>query len=394
MEYLKKFTKDGRAFIGTFPILTKPVVCPVSILGNVVIPPREICNCFDAGYYQKPQNEDVFYSGYVILVRYSNTLGPCPGGHSCDRAIFKLTANGVVIGSVNLNNGNDGGDRTNPPITITKQVAETIFLADPRNQLDLALVCDLPDNIGCHTSVSWVTVYNESDPFTSIYDGCPVDNFVTLYPSSIIVSSIEFDYHCINGTILKCYRDPIRGCMNKYSLNYNPLAESSDGSCGASLLVSLYFANKISTIFYADDGLVDTVGNLYNDNTIYGGMGSDDGVLYNPTHSYTDSPIQSIFYADDGRILVKSHIYTDSGIVGILVSSDGQVNPIKYIYSNDKIQSIFSFNNGTPITMSYLYPSDKIYGITLSDTGVITFSTHLVSVDSMSGTFVADDGSF
>ena len=56
--------------------------------------------------------------GAEVEVRYSNEHGPCPGGHECDRAVFRLEVGGepcgagyLPIGLANLNNAVDGGDR-------------------------------------------------------------------------------------------------------------------------------------------------------------------------------------------------------------------------------------------------------------------------------------------
>jgi hypothetical protein len=63
--------------------------------------------------------------GAVVTVGYSNASGPCPGGHQCDAAVFRLEvaepcwdprsvgddAGFVPIGLANLNNSVDGGDR-------------------------------------------------------------------------------------------------------------------------------------------------------------------------------------------------------------------------------------------------------------------------------------------
>jgi len=63
-------------------------------------------------------------SGYLIEAMYSNTDGPCPGGHSCDRANFSLYVNQQKIMDVNLNNLCDGGDKISssiiPPGTISQ----------------------------------------------------------------------------------------------------------------------------------------------------------------------------------------------------------------------------------------------------------------------------------
>jgi hypothetical protein len=61
---------------------------------------------------------------------------PCRGKHKCDRAIFNVKLNGVVIGEANLNNENDGGSR-NATLIVTSEQATTI--GGNSNQLVLAL---------------------------------------------------------------------------------------------------------------------------------------------------------------------------------------------------------------------------------------------------------------
>jgi len=52
-----------------------------------------------------------------IVVRYSDSEGPCPGSHRCDRAVFDVELVGQpcgarrLLGRADLDNGDDGGDR-------------------------------------------------------------------------------------------------------------------------------------------------------------------------------------------------------------------------------------------------------------------------------------------
>lgn len=68
--------------------------------------------------------------GTDITVQYSNGNGPCPGGHCCDAAVFRVElAHGgsrVVLGSANLNNGNDCGDRGPFTFTITQEMLDSL----------------------------------------------------------------------------------------------------------------------------------------------------------------------------------------------------------------------------------------------------------------------------
>lgn len=131
--------------------------------------------------------------GMQISVRYSNTEGPCPGGHQCDAAIFRLTANGVDLGRVNLNNGDDGGDRSFA-LTITDEMAEAIGTG----VVTFALTCDptdpefdpVPFSGACHMPIGWVQILA---PVTgeSLYNACPAGSFFSL---DIIVRSDQFSF--------------------------------------------------------------------------------------------------------------------------------------------------------------------------------------------------------
>ena len=63
-------------------------------------------------------------AGTDITVQYSSSTGPCPGGHQCDAAIFRIELRRgsarVVLGSANMNNGDDGGDRGPFTFTVTQ----------------------------------------------------------------------------------------------------------------------------------------------------------------------------------------------------------------------------------------------------------------------------------
>ncbi len=69
-------------------------------------------------------------AGTFISIQYSNSSGPCPGGHQCDAAIFRVElAHGsarVVLGTANLNNGSDGGDRGPFEFTVTQEQLDSL----------------------------------------------------------------------------------------------------------------------------------------------------------------------------------------------------------------------------------------------------------------------------
>ena len=69
-------------------------------------------------------------AGTSVTVQYSNSNGPCPGGHYCDAAVFRVElASGsahVVLGTANLNNGDDGGDRGPFTFTVTQAMLDSL----------------------------------------------------------------------------------------------------------------------------------------------------------------------------------------------------------------------------------------------------------------------------
>lgn len=120
-----------------------------------------------------------------IRVQYSNTLGPVPGGHYCDSAVYKVTANDITIGWANLNNATDGGDRL-VDLVISAEQAQEIVAGSDSTHLNLSLICD-PSYPGfdllaydglCHPNLAWVIVYNAEG--TVLYDGAPVGLFLTI----------------------------------------------------------------------------------------------------------------------------------------------------------------------------------------------------------------------
>ena len=69
-------------------------------------------------------------AGTDITVQYGNGNGPCPGGHCCDAAVFRLelhNGNGTaVLGTANLNNGSDCGDRGPFTFTVTQAILDSL----------------------------------------------------------------------------------------------------------------------------------------------------------------------------------------------------------------------------------------------------------------------------
>ncbi|KQT20921.1 hypothetical protein ASG22_16005 [Chryseobacterium sp. Leaf405] len=131
-------------------------------------------------------------SSMEIIVQYNQSLGPCPGGHTCNSAKFNLMANGIVnLGLVNLNNAgavlqpgqNRPNNETSGPnrinsFLISPAQAQSIADTDPNGDgfISFSLVCA---EATCHTGVAWTTIKLGGN---IIYNGCPTNNFLTINP--------------------------------------------------------------------------------------------------------------------------------------------------------------------------------------------------------------------
>jgi hypothetical protein len=131
-------------------------------------------------------------SSMEIIVQYNQSLGPCPGGHTCNSAKFNLMANGIVnLGLVNLNNAgsvlqpgqNRPNNETSGPnrinsFLISPAQAQSIADTDPNGDgfISFSLVCA---EATCHTGVAWTTIKLGGNV---IYNGCPTNNFLTINP--------------------------------------------------------------------------------------------------------------------------------------------------------------------------------------------------------------------
>lgn len=119
--------------------------------------------------------------GLSVNVRYSNSAGPCPGGHRCNAAQFYLLVNGINIGLVDLNNGSDGGDRNTVLYITSDYIADIIANTTNAAYLNINLSCATPPNEdrgwglgGCHSSVPWVVVVDGLG--RELYNACPSTN--------------------------------------------------------------------------------------------------------------------------------------------------------------------------------------------------------------------------
>jgi len=94
--------------------------------------------------------------GLSITVSYNkerNAAFPCRGGHQCDQADFNVLLNKVPIGTVSLNNGNDGGSRTGT-VTVTPQQAQKIAATNAK-KVEVYLQCKYA---ACHSATPEISI--------------------------------------------------------------------------------------------------------------------------------------------------------------------------------------------------------------------------------------------
>jgi len=94
--------------------------------------------------------------GLSITVSYNkekNASFPCRGGHQCDEADFNVLLNKVPIGSVSLNNANDGGSRTGT-VTVNPQQAQRIAATNAK-KVEVYLQCKYQ---ACHSATPEISI--------------------------------------------------------------------------------------------------------------------------------------------------------------------------------------------------------------------------------------------
>jgi hypothetical protein len=74
------------------------------------------------------------------------------GYHQCDAAVFDVDANGIALGQIDLNNGDDGGDR-DAYLSATEEQMQAAFEVNPTITLNFA--CALGS---CHSGVAYVEI--------------------------------------------------------------------------------------------------------------------------------------------------------------------------------------------------------------------------------------------
>lgn len=144
----------------------------------------------------------------TFVVEYNNSStvtngNPCTGGHHCSRAVFDITANGVPLGQVNLNNQNNSYDNLNYPpnypnytgansrdrynaIPVTSQQAQDIASNSPDGLIDFSFDCACVQNVNCsanncHNGIGWVRLIKDLDLPTeeTLYSGCPTGSLLS-----------------------------------------------------------------------------------------------------------------------------------------------------------------------------------------------------------------------
>jgi hypothetical protein len=127
-------------------------------------------------------------------VRYSNTQGPCPGGHTCNRAKFDMVGNITVMFAFNLDNasGNINGvcsgcDVTSPNFYLTPLQCYNIAYASGANgRVQFKVICKnlVNGKLDCHSQVSWITMTSKTPGQADkvVYNGCPKGNLLILNP--------------------------------------------------------------------------------------------------------------------------------------------------------------------------------------------------------------------
>jgi hypothetical protein len=118
-------------------------------------------------------------TNYQLYVKYSNTDGPCPGGHGCNRAKFNVYVNDVFLGIANLNNGGgpeDPGKNLNGDRTSILTLPSSVRFKSGKT-MDIFIECAYED--GCHGGIAWVQIISNKGEI--IYDACiETEKLITL----------------------------------------------------------------------------------------------------------------------------------------------------------------------------------------------------------------------
>jgi hypothetical protein len=119
------------------------------------------------------------FIGVSVTVSYIEGESP---QHQCNAAVFDVTANGVFLGTANLNNEEDGGSRSGGPYVLTPEQVEQMDTID--GYLRLSFACNVSmidlsyDNGNCHEGVGRVVVLSNTGAL--LYDGYPSGTFLEI----------------------------------------------------------------------------------------------------------------------------------------------------------------------------------------------------------------------
>jgi len=164
-------------------LTTKPIFEPIeTVIGSK--PYKQGVDKPDDTKYDEEKFVEVYITlkapyqcivGLTVEVRYVKTPGgtgsdgqplKCRGGHICDAAKFDVKLNGVKIGTADLNNGSNGGDRTSGPLQITDALAKSI-IGDTSKNIVISLQC--MSGAKCHSSTPEIEIKKGE---TVIYHQC------------------------------------------------------------------------------------------------------------------------------------------------------------------------------------------------------------------------------
>jgi hypothetical protein len=164
-------------------LTTKPIFEPIeTVIGSK--PYKQGVDKPDDTKYDEEKFVEVYITlkapyqcivGLTVEVRYVKTPGgtgsdgqplKCRGGHICDAAKFDVKLNGVKIGTADLNNGSNGGDRTSGPLQITDALAKSI-IGDTSKNIVISLQC--MSGTKCHSSTPEIEIKKGE---TVIYHQC------------------------------------------------------------------------------------------------------------------------------------------------------------------------------------------------------------------------------
>lgn len=170
---LTSYNAGENVINGSFPItISGAIGCGTTAKSNNVFVNGRV---YDLNIYSEEGIPDAFDTWSLeINVQYSKTRGPCPQRHQCNGALFRLFAEDILLGFVDLNNAIDGGDRNTALVLNVDPNSALYQQIQTAGVLNLRLVCALS---WCHSQIPWVTVTDISGGQSLlVYNGCPSTN--------------------------------------------------------------------------------------------------------------------------------------------------------------------------------------------------------------------------